>query len=104
VSRCRIVVGAFSWLAAHAALGCVVAIVAIVIIEVYLGCSELGVHEELEASHADPAGDAVLVELHRADIVVQEPTHVLKHEVRGLEKVDPGEEVEDDALILNLLS
>ncbi len=28
-----------------------------------------GLHEELEAAHADPAGGAVLVELHRAEIV-----------------------------------
>ena len=51
-------------------------------------------HEELEAAHAYTAGGAVLVELHRAEIVAQEPAHVLEHAVRGLEKVDPGEEVQ----------
>ena len=56
-------------------------------------------YQELEAAHADPAGGAVLVELHRAEIVAEEPAHVLKHAVRGLEKVDPGEEVEDEVAL-----
>jgi hypothetical protein len=79
-----------------------IAIVVIVIFVVYLGCSKHSVHEELEAAHADPAGNAVLVELYHAEIVAlqsQEPTHVLKHAVRGLEKVDPGEEVEDEVAL-----
>ena len=56
-------------------------------------------HEELEAAHADAACGAVLVELHRTEIVAQEPAHVLKHAVCGLEKVDPREEVEDEVAL-----
>ena len=56
--------------------------------------SEHGVYEELEAAHVDTACGAVLIELYGAEIVTEEPAHVLKDAVCGLEKVDPGEEVE----------
>jgi hypothetical protein len=63
-----------------------IAIIVIVIFVVYLGCSKHSMHEELEAAHADPAGNVVLIELHHAEIVAQEPMHVLKHAVRGSRK------------------
>ena len=56
--------------------------------------SEHGVYEELEAAHVDAACGAVLVELYGTEIVTEEPAHILEYAICGLEKVDPGEEVE----------
>ena len=60
---------------------------------------EHGVHEELEASHTDAPHGAVLVQLHRAEIITEEPSDILEYAVSGLNKVDPGEEVEDQVAL-----
>lgn len=48
--------------------------------------SKHGVYEELEAAHADATCGAVLVELHRTEVIAEEPAHVLEYTVCGSRK------------------
>lgn len=56
-------------------------------------------HEELEPTHTDPARRPVLVHLDRIEIIAQESAHVLKDAIRGLQEVDPGEEIQDQVAL-----
>ena len=52
-------------------------------------------HKKLQPAHADAARCSVFVHLDRIEVVAQEPPNVLENAILRLQKVNPGEQVQD---------
>lgn len=56
-------------------------------------------YEELEPAHTDPAYRSVFIHLNHIEIIAQESTHILKDAILWLQKVDLGEEIQDQVAL-----